>query len=450
MEEKEAAYALLEELGVSEEDLQFIECHGFLSRLELGRYCLRMRENGRSNEMLREEMAGLVAFYHREGTKPLFTALPASSFTEPERRFLWKPSLPEGEFTVLMAPGGTGKTFFVCAVAAAISRGLPLPGQTEGRSPARVLLISAEDEGGTLRTRLEACGADLEKVMLMDCRASQGLSLYEHFEDFREAVTTYQPKLVAVDPWHAFLGPAADMNRANTVRPVFQQLANLCKELGCAMLLVAHVNKRLQTENINNAAMGSADLVNASRSVLYLTRDPEDERCRVAVHSKANYASEGRSLRLRIENGGDCFAGFTDVTKEDVELANRSHHSLKELLRARDESSSASEGLAEVLCALCNPFAPLRMTYLELEARQGPMIYGGRQPKRALDAVKPLLEERGVFLRTDVQITRGGKRSRGFLLQSIAEQPEQTPLPGVAAESGGIQGIPGIHGSCAS
>ena len=427
MEEKEAAYALLEELGVSEEDLQFIECHGFLSRLELGRYCLRMRENGRSNEMLREEMAGLVAFYHREGTKPLFSALPASSFTEPERRFLWKPYLPEGEFTVLMAPGGTGKTFFVCAVAAAISRGEPLPGETRARDPARVLLISAEDEGGTLRTRLEACGADLEKVMLMDCRASQGLSLYEHFEDFRESMMTYQPKLVAVDPWHAFLGPAADMNRANTVRPVFQQLANLCKELGCAMLLVAHVNKRLQTENLNNAAMGSADLVNAARSALFLLRDPEDRDCRVALHSKSNYAAEGESLRLRIRGGGAEFDGFSDVSKEELESANRQHKSLRELRQSRNAREQDAERLTDLLESKANPFAPVRLSYDELRREYGSMVFSGRQPKQALDACREELERRGIYLRTGISVRREGKNCNGFSLQYL-EEPVQTRI----------------------
>ena len=428
MEEKEAAYALLQELEISEEDLRFVEMHGFLTRLDIGRYCLRMRENGRSDDALRDEIADLLNYYRLQEEKPPFCALPASSFTEPERRFLWKPYLPEGEFTVLMAPGGTGKTFFVCALAAAISRGRPLPGETKGRHPDRVLLISAEDEGGTLRTRLEACGAELENVMLIDCQASQGLCLYEDFEDFRRTVLAYQPKLLVVDPWHAFLGAAADMNRANTVRPVFQQLANLCKEVGCAMLLVAHVNKRTQTENLNNAAMGSADLVNAARSALYLLRDPEDAACRVAVHSKSNYAEEGESLRLRIADGGAVFEGYSDVSKEEVESANRQHKSLKELRQSRQAREQGSERLADLLEAKANPFAPVRITYEEMRREYGAMVFSGRQPKNALDACREELERRGIYLRTGITVRREGKVQNAFSLQYL-EEPEQTRLP---------------------
>lgn len=327
-----------------------------------------------------------------------------------------------------MAPGGTGKTFFVCALAAAISRGDPLPGETQGRSPARVLLISAEDEGGTLRARLEACGAELENVMLIDCQASQGLCLYEDFEAFRQTALAYQPRLLAVDPWHAFLGAAADMNRANTVRPVFQQLANLCKELGCAMLLVAHVNKRVQTENLNNAAMGSADLVNAARSALYLLRDPEDAACRVAVHSKSNYAEEGESLRLRISDGGAAFEGYSDVSKEEVEAANSQHKSLKELRQSRRDADCCSRQLADLLEAKANPFAPIRLSYDELRREHGNMVFGGRQPKNALDACREELERRGVYLRTGIKVKQRGRSCNGFSLHMLPAEPEQTRL----------------------
>ena len=426
--QQEELYPALRRLAVPEEDLRQVMRGADLTRDQLEFYAEEQFEKGRAEQEIREDYTELARLYRENEAKPLYCAVPASSFTEHETRFVWKPYLPEGEFTVMMAPGGTGKTYFACAIAAALSNGEPLPGETAGRAPERVLMISAEDEGSILRGRLRRCGADLERVMLLDSQASQGLCLSEEYEDFRAAVLAFRPRLVVVDPWHAFLGAAADMNRANTVRPIFQKLSNLCKECGCAMLLLAHVNKKLQTENINNAAMGSADLVNAARSVLYLIRDPEDDGCRVAVHSKANYAAEGKSLRLRIENGGADFAGYSDVTKEELESANRSHRSLKELRRAAAEQKTENEALADALCALCNPFAPVRMSYQELEKRCGGMIYAGRQPKRALDAVKSVLEERGVFLRTGIQLRQEGKRSKGFLLQSIPDQPEQQGL----------------------
>ncbi len=420
-------YPALEALCVPEEDLRLIERTQHISLAQMEQYGQEQFALGTDIDSLRKIYTDLAEEIRAYEARPLYFAVPASSFTERETRFVWKPYLPEGEFTVLMAPGGTGKTYFVCALAAAISRGERLPGETRPRSAEKVLIISAEDEGSLLRTRLERCGADLEQVMLLDSQASQGLCLTEEWEDFRRAVLAFRPRLVVVDPWHAFLG-GVDMNRANIVRPVFQRLANLCKECACSMLLLSHVNKRLQSENLNNAAMGSADLVNASRSVLYLIRDPEDESCRVAVHSKANYAAEGRSLRLRISEQGAFFDGFSDVTKEELESANRSHKSLKELRRIREEKESENEALLQALLALTNPFSPVRMSYGELQKRCGEMIFGGLQPKRALDLLKPRLEELGIYLKPGICFKEKGRSSRGFLLQQIPEEPEQTAL----------------------
>ena len=64
--------------------------------------------------------------------------------------FLWRPYFPLGDYTVMMAEGGTGKTMLCCKIAAAVSTGTTLPGATE--QPSRnVLLVSAEDSGEVLR-----------------------------------------------------------------------------------------------------------------------------------------------------------------------------------------------------------------------------------------------------------------------------------------------------------
>ena len=420
----------LRDLGIPDNTVLYLMDHGHMAIEDIAECARKAYDEGMPvSEIIQgfNDLMRRIAEDEEARRMPQFCAVPASSFTERPTSFLWKPYLPEGEFTVMMAPGGSGKTFFVCALAAAISRGAALPGEERGREAAKVLIISAEDEGSVLRARLESCGADLERVLLIDSRASQGMSLSASFEDFRETVLAYRPRLVVVDPWHAFLGASVDMNRANIVRPVFQKLANLSKECGCATLLLAHVNKRLQTENINNAAMGSADLVNAARSVLYLLRDPEDRDCRVAVHSKANYAEEGQSLKLRIRGGGAAFVGFSDVTREEVETANRRHKSLGELRSLQKQQRP--EGLIEILAERANPFAPVRLSYEELLREHGSLVFGGRQPKRALDACREALEARGYYLRTGLKVVYQGRRVGGFSLQPLQAEPEQSVLP---------------------
>ena len=50
---------------------------------------------------------------------------------------------------------------------------------------------------------------------------------------------------------------------------------------------------------------------------------------------------------------------------------------------------------------------PLRLSYAEMAERFGEGIFGGRQPKRALDGVKEELEEMGVSVRKDKKIAKG-------------------------------------------
>ena len=40
--------------------------HRFLTCLDIGRYCQRMRENGKSDDALREEIGNLLDYYRLE------------------------------------------------------------------------------------------------------------------------------------------------------------------------------------------------------------------------------------------------------------------------------------------------------------------------------------------------------------------------------------------------
>ena len=57
-----------------------------------------------------------------------FIATSADEFGEDQTEFVWFPYIPVGDYTVLMADGGTGKTILCCGIAAAISKGKGLLG----------------------------------------------------------------------------------------------------------------------------------------------------------------------------------------------------------------------------------------------------------------------------------------------------------------------------------
>lgn len=353
----------------------------------------------------------------------------ASSFGEDDTRFLWYPYLPIGDYSVMMADGGTGKTILCCGIAAAVSTGKALPGEEFDSEGKPVLIISAEDSGEILRKRLYKSGGDLDKVMILDCSDSIGMNFSDAYDEFESTVKNYSPALVIIDPWHAFLGAGVDINRVNALRPVFQKLAHLTKKCQCAMILVSHVNKRAQGENANNAATGSSDFINASRSAFRVIFDDTDEDCRVMIHTKTNYAAYGKSIRYRIDEGGVVWDGFSDVTKQTLEAAARRRSTPWEIIQGDQEHSAMNNALIKALEASANQFTATRYSYDEFKGIHGDLIFGGSQPKRALDSVKDRLADDGYFLKTGIQVKKGKSKGNGFLIQHMdTTEPEQVEI----------------------
>lgn len=350
-----------------------------------------------------------------------FPAKTAAEFGEDQTRFVWYPYLPIGDYTVLMSPGGTGKTYFVCGIAAAVSTGKELPGDdAPEEGPQNVLIISAEDRGELLKKRLRASGADLNRVYIVDCMASVGLNFTDGYDVFKATVMEYKPRLVIVDPWHGFLGADIDINRVNAIRPVFQQLANLAKECGCGLILISHVNKRAQGENVNHAATGSADFINAARSALYVIFDEEDEDSRIVIHTKSNYARHGESVKFRIGvDGGVAWNGFSEINRETMEQAARQRKTPGEVIRSNEERDNINDALLSALMDAANPFETVRFTYVAFKEQYGYNIFGTMQPKRALDAVANIMEGRGYQIVTGIKVKRDGAQGNGFAISGI-------------------------------
>ena len=317
----------------------------------------------------------------------------ADDFEPKQTRFLWKPYLPLGEYAVLMAPGGTGKTYFCCGLAAALSRGA-VPMGAEETEPKNVLFISAEDTGGELRTRLEASGADIRRIFIVDAGSSAGMSLSASPGQFERLILESRAELVIVDPWQAFLGRDVDVNRVNSLRPVLHGVACIAKRTNCAIILISHVSKRTQLDNINNAAIGSADLINASRSAFYLLRDPDSNE-RILVHTKSNYADYGQSVRFSVsEESGARWLGFSPVDRELVERASRSGRTVFQLLSEKNDELEELRPVAEVLSLLAKPGKTVFYSYDALREAYGKDLFCDRKPKQVIDRAAALFPQR--------------------------------------------------------
>ena len=229
-------------------------------------------------------------------------------------RWIWPPYIPAGKITIVQGDPGEGKTTFVLALAALLTRGEPLPGSTACNEPINVIYQTAEDGlADTIKPRLLAAGADCSRVLVID-ESAQELTLND--ERLELAVQRTGAKLVILDPLQAYLGGGVDMHRANEVRPIFKRLAAMGERTGCAVILIGHMNKAQGAKGAYRG-LGSIDFRAAARSVLLVGRARDDQVLRIVAHDKSSLAPEGQSIAFEIgENGAVVWRGFCDVTAD--------------------------------------------------------------------------------------------------------------------------------------
>ncbi len=353
---------------------------------------------------------------------PLLNCPPkcAANVEDDEIRYLWKPYILRGDVTILAAAGGTGKTFALCGIAAELTNGRYPLNPFEQFEPMRVLFISAEDPDFILRDRMRRAGADLEKVFIMDATDSMHLRLSDgqgnpRLHDLMAAIEAAKPDLVILDPLHAFVGSSVKMTESSAVRPFMQALANLAKNNDCAIVDVAHVNKRPAGANANDAILGATDVVNAARSVLRVIFDETgtDPNRRVLVHTKSNYAAMGQSVAFRIGDDGKLdWIGFSDVTRSDLEAAARSNKALSEHMVSKEADRAAKTLVVERLLALSEEQTEPKRFY-SYDTLRGMGISG----KADIAPTIPALAEKGVTVNFPETARRSeGRSKRGIIL----------------------------------
>lgn len=229
-------------------------------------------------------------------------------------RWLIAPYFQRGKGTLIQADPGTGKTAFMCAIAAHVSTGRPILDIRIER-PGNVLILSVEDDLPVLRGRIEANGGDLDKCIFMTNAA--GITFTS--PEIEQAIKDVNAKLIIFDPFQAFLGKGVDMFRSNETRPELAKLFETADRNDCSVGIIGHTGKGSMDKSPVNRALGSVDIPAAMRSIIQIVRNPDDENECIAVHVKCSNAPKGRSISYRIgDRGGIEWTGYSPLTVEDL------------------------------------------------------------------------------------------------------------------------------------
>jgi len=229
--------------------------------------------------------------------------------------WLWYPYIPYGKITIVQGDPGEGKTTFVLNLVSKLTLGQSLYNDKDKKVPQVVIYQSAEDGvEDTIKSRLEATGADCTKVVYLEY---DGNSIALNDERIEQAIIKSGAKLLVFDPLPAFIGDA-DMNRAGDIRVLMQKLAAVADRTGCAIILVGHMNKAATGKSIYRG-LGSIDIAAVARSVLLIGRIKDNQRIRAVVHIKSNLAPEGKSIAFELsEEAGFGWIDDFEITQEEL------------------------------------------------------------------------------------------------------------------------------------
>lgn len=235
-------------------------------------------------------------------------------------RWLWPGRIPLGKLTLFAGDPGLGKSLVTLDMAARVTCGSEWPdGVASSGQPGSVIVLSAEDDAAdTIRPRLEAAGADLSKVHILQAvrhaKPNGGISL-EHFSletdlvALQDAVAALgDVSFIVLDPVSAYLGDT-DSHVNARVRGLLAPLAGLACGLGVAVVAVDHLSKS------NRPALyrpnGSIAFVAAARAVWLFARNPDDPAQRLMLPGKQNLGPDQAGLSYTVAEAKPGIAAVT-------------------------------------------------------------------------------------------------------------------------------------------
>lgn len=232
----------------------------------------------------------------------------------PTRQWLLGRWLLRGEVSVMVAPGGVGKSTISNLVALSMATGLPLLEKSVQRGPQGCWIFNLEDGTEELeRQVVAAClfhnvaRADCGDRLYLDsgliqplCTATEnkdGFTLSEPvFEQVAATIRDRGISVLIVDPFVSSHGVRENSNEA--IDAIVKRWKRLAQETGCAVLIVHHTKKLGDRDATAEDGRGASALPAAARVVLTLNKMSRNEAGKLGIVNE----TEWRSL-VRIDTG---------------------------------------------------------------------------------------------------------------------------------------------------
>ena len=291
-----------------------------------------MRSHNASEQSIQLALKGTYEFYkvvtkaqlpqssinsllHHENQAQQSTSSFSTPLSEIETQpiaWLWENRIPQGKITLLEGDPGMGKSLLAIDIAAHVSTGRPMPGDSTGKIGSVILIAPEDGAADTIKPRVAAAGGDLSRIHLLntveslDVNDVKKLKLYQkpfslakNLFDLEQTIIQTKAILVVLDPLTAVLGHNIDSSRDQGIREIFTPLALLAESTNCAFLIVRHLKKG-SSDNLLYRGAGAIGIIAAARTCLTIFYDPADEKKRVLAVTKSNLAEPPKNLSYQV------------------------------------------------------------------------------------------------------------------------------------------------------
>lgn len=280
--------------------------------------------------------------------------------------------LPHRRVTLLAANGGVGKSNLSLQLAVAAASGQQWLGiDTE---PGKVMVISAEDDHNLVHLRVRnICtdvGVDMSQLAgqliaydltQTDCALWVNGQTTERMQWLANETLRHRPSLLILDN-------ASDLfndneNDRNVVRTFIRCLQSIAQASGCAVLLLAHVDKAsVRTgagSDTDSTFSGSTAWNNSARSRIAMFRG-QDKREIIVKHEKCNVGPTREQFSIEFDASAKVFRIFGTVpgAKAAASLVRNTQRAA--ILKLVDQADKAGQKLSMSAQANNNAFRVLK------------------------------------------------------------------------------------------
>lgn len=201
---------------------------------------------------------------------------------------------------------GLGKSQLMASMTAIITTGGIWPASADKSDLGSVVILSAEDDAAdTIRPRLEAAGADIDRVFILDAvREGKKQRTFNLADDLQKLEGLLHEiggvALIIIDPITAYLG-GADSHKTSDIRALLAPLSDMAARYGTAIVCISHLNKGGSSQALLRVT-GSLAFVAAARAAYLVVKDQQQPERRMLLPIKNNIGNDRIGFAFSIQS----------------------------------------------------------------------------------------------------------------------------------------------------